>query len=194
MRTSRVFRLLFRILIILLTLSVTIVSFLGGLSAVMILTDQNNLGFDTNPDININYNLTSGVLLDANFTLPFNITNAGYFDMDNLQLQVELKMNYTRVDWNGTDTSPGVNGTYTVKIFEKTQDFGSIPKGLTGYFNISGLYADFYPLNFPNITEIDLFASPLLEFYANFTISLDYSLGMHSITINVQNIKVGELP
>ena len=190
MRASRVFRLLFRILILLLALSVTIVSFLGGLSAVMILTNQDNLGLETSPDININYNYTSGVLYDANFTMPFNITNAGYFDMDNLILQVELAMNYTHVDY----PTPGVNSTRTIKIFEKVQNFGTVPKGSTGYFNFSGMYIDFEPLNFPNMTEIDFLASPLIEFYANFTISLDYSLGMHSISINVQNKKISEIP
>ena len=97
MRTSRVFRLLFRILILLLALSVTIVSFLGGLSAVMIFTNQNNIGIDTsNADFNLDYDI--GGLNDANFTLPFNITNAGYFDIDNFQLRVELEMNYSNVD------------------------------------------------------------------------------------------------
>ena len=190
MRASRVFRLLFRILILLLTLSVTIVSFLGGLSAVMIFYNPNNIGIDTsNADFNLDYDIDG--LNDANFTLPFNITNAGFFDIDNFQLRVELVMNYSHVDY----PTPGVNGTRTVKIFEKIQNFGTVPKGLTGNFNFTGIYGDFFAGNFPNMTEIDLFKTPpLLEFYANFTINLDYSLGMHSISINVQNIKVGELP
>ncbi len=65
----------------------------------------------------------------------------------------------------------------------------------TGFFNFTGLSSDFFTGVYPNITEIDIFKpSPLFEFYTNFTISLDYSLGMHSISINIQNIKVGELP
>ncbi len=190
MRTSRVFRLLFRIFIFLLTLSVTIVSFLGGLSAVMILTNPNNIGIDTaNAEFNLDYDLDG--LHDANFTLPFNITNAGYFDIENFQLRVELAMNYSHVDY----PIPGVNGTKTVKIFENSQYFGTVPKGLVGNFNFTGLFSDFLPGNFPNMTDIDVFQPfPLIEFYANLTISLDYSLGMHSISINVLNLQVGEWP
>lgn len=190
MRTSRVFRLLFRILISLLTLSVTVVSILGGMSALIIFQNPNNIGIDTsNADFNLDYDF--GGLHDANFTLPFNITNAGYFDIENFQLQVELSMNYSHIDY----PTPGINGTRTVKIFEKSQYFGNVQKGSTGNFNFTGLFSNFLAGNFPNMTEIDVFKSPpLLEFYANLTISLDYSLGMHSVSINVRNIKVGELP
>ncbi len=195
MRKSRVFRLLFRIFISLLTLSVTVVSILGGLSAVSILMNPNNIGFDfDNADFQIDYDLSG--FHGANFTLPFNITNDGYFDLENLQLRIELKMNYSKVDYfNGTYT-PGVNGTDTVKIFESNQTFGTIPKGLTGNFNITGLNSDFAPFlgNFPNITEIDIFQpSPIMEFFANFTISLDYSLGLHSVVINLFNWPVYEI-
>ncbi|MHA2283928.1 MAG: hypothetical protein ACXAC5_24070 [Promethearchaeota archaeon] len=190
MRASRVVRLLIRIFIGLLALSVTIISFLGGLSAVIILTNQDNIGIDTaNADFNLDYDL--GGLHDANFTLPFNITNSGYFDIENFQLRLELAMNYSHVDY----PTPGVNGTRTVKIFEKVQPFGTIPKGLVRAFNFTGLFSDFLPGNFPNMTDIDLFKPlPLIEFYANFTISLDYSLGMHSVSINVRNIQAGEWP
>ena len=191
MRTSRVFRLLFRIFILLLTLSVTVVSILGGWSAFNILMNQDNIGFDfDNADFQIDYDLSG--FHGANFTLPFNITNDGYFDLENLQLHVELTMNYSHVDY----PIPGVNGTRTVKIFESNQTFGTIPKGLTGNFNITGLNSDFAPFlgNFPNITEIDVFQpSPIMEFFANFTISLDYSLGMHSVVINLLNWPVYEI-
>jgi len=185
---------LFRIFIALLTLSVTIVSILGGISAVTILTNQDNIGINpSNADFNINYNYTSGVLLDANFTQPFNITNAGFFDIENFHLHVELALNYSHINYTrGVDyPTPGVNGTRTVKIFEKSQNFGNVLKGSTGKFNFTGLFSDFLTGNFPNITDIDIFKPPpLFEFYANFTINLDYSLGMHSVTINVRNLNV----
>jgi len=171
---------------------VTVVSILGGMSAVMILTNPNNIGIDTsNADFNLDYNITTGVLHDANFTMPFNITNTGYFDIENFQLQVELSLNYSHID----HPTPGVNGTKTVKIFEKSQYFGNVLKGSTGNFNFTGLFSNFFAGAFPNMTVIDVFkAPPIFEFYANLTISLDYSLGMHSLSINIRNIKVGELP
>ncbi len=189
MRTSRVFRLLFRIFIALLTLSVTTVSILGGMSAVLILTNPDNIGIDTaNADFNLDFDPYG--FHDANFSLPFNITNAGYFDIENFQLKVDLAMNYSHVNY----TTPGVNETVTVKIFEKSQNFGNVQKGSVGFFNFTGLYGDFLTGNFPNITKIDVFKSPpIIEIYANLTISLDYSLGMHAISINIRNLKVGEI-
>ena len=191
MRPSRVFRLLVRIFISLLFLSVTVVAFLGGLSAVMILSNQDNFGIDTdNAEFNLDINNSTFELENVNFSLPFNITNAGYFDLENLQLGIQLGLNYSHIDGGG----PGVNETRLVKILERTQNFGDIPKGLIGNFNFFGDNSSFLHANFPDpITEIDWFRGPpALEFYANLTISLDYSIGMHSLTITIINIFVSD--
>jgi hypothetical protein len=189
MRPSRVFRLLVRIFISLLTLTVTVVSILGGLSAVMILSNQDNFGIDTDrAEFNIDVNNSTLEIENVNFTLPFNITNAGYFDLENLQLGIELGLNYSHI------VNATVNETRVVKILERTQNFGDIPKGLTGNFTFFGDNSSFFHSNFPDpITEIDWYRGPpALEFYANFTISLDYSIGMHSISITVINIFVSD--
>ena len=191
MRPSRVFRLLFRLFILLLMLSVTVVAFLGGLSAVMILSNQDNFGIDTgNAEFNIDFNNSTLEIENINFSLPFNLTNVGYFDLENLQLGIQLGLNYSHIDGGG----PGVNVTRVVKILERTQNFGDITKGLTGDFIIFGDNSSFLHANFPDlVTEIDWFRGPPpLEFYANFTISLDYSLGMHSLSITIINVFVGD--
>jgi len=193
MRPSRVFRLLFRIFVFLLTISVTIVSILGGLSAVLILADPENLGVDPNEaEFNLSMNYTTFVIQDINFTLPFNLTNAGYFDMENLELNIEIALNYSHVDYPVL----GVNTTRQILIFTKSQNFGTIPKGTTGFFSFTGLLADFNIGVFPNFTtEVDwLRGPPAIEFYANLTISLDYSIGLHSLTIRIFNLLVGGQP
>jgi len=186
LRVSRVFRLIFRIFISLLTLSVTIVSILGGLSAVLILSNPENIGVDPgNVDINFNY-----PPLDINFTLPFNITNAGFFDLENLELKIDLSMNYSHVDY----PIVGVNETKEVQIFSNSTNFGTVPKGTTRNFNFTGLSSDFNFLPTLNFTtDIDWYRGPPdILFYANFTISLDYSIGLHSLTIVFTDIYVGE--
>lgn len=188
MRPSRVFRLIFRIFISLLTLSVTIVSILGGLSAFMIIMTPGNIG--VNPgDVSFNFDPSP---LNINFTLPFNLTNAGYFDLENLELKIDLAMNYSHVDGGG----PGVNETRVLKIFNKTQNFGDIPKGLTGNFNYTGQFSDFhFPPLFNFTDDIDWYREPpAIIFTGNLTISLDYSLGMHSVTIGFVNMPLGGLP
>ena len=181
MRPSRVFRLLFRIFVSLLTLSITVVSLLGFLSAVTILSNPNNIR--VNPgDFDLQYSIFP---LNINFTLPFNLTNAGYFDLENLNLKIDLAMNYSHVDGGG----PGVNETRVINIFNKSQYFGNIPQGATGTYNYTGLFSDFYfppPAEFNFTSSVDWYrGTPAILFYANFTISLDYSLGLHSLIIGI---------
>jgi len=193
MRPSRVFRWIIRILILVLTLSVTAVSFLGGYSAIMILSNQDNIGIDTdNADFNLDYNVTTGVIDNINFTLPFNITNAGFFDLEDLKLELQIGLQYYHVNLTGT----GENISQTVKIFDKISSFPTIKKGKTLYGNFTGVYSDFAPflVSIPDIADIDLTRVPIFNFYANFTISLTYSLGLHSITLGINNVTVGEYP
>jgi hypothetical protein len=177
----------------LLILSVTIVSILGGLSAVMILTNPNNIGLDPGGmEWNLEINNTTLEIENVNFTFPFNLTNTGYFDLDHLELKLELSMNYSHVDYPVL----GVNETRVVKIFNESEYLGNIPKGTTGYFNFTGLFSDF---NFPPLlnftSDIDWYRGPpAILFYVNLTISLDYSLGMHSVTIGIYDLPVGGFP
>ncbi|UCC19268.1 MAG: hypothetical protein JSV62_14375 [Promethearchaeota archaeon] len=170
------------------TLSVTVVSILGALSATLILYNPDNIGINPgNIDINFNY-----PPMNINFTFPFNITNAGFFDLENLELKIDLAMNYTHVNY----PIPGVNTTKVIPIYSNSTNFGTIPKGTTGNFNFTGLWDDF---SFPGIsnftTDIDWFRGPpAILFYANFTVSLDYSIGLHSLTIGFVDIYVGGFP
>jgi len=191
MRISRIFRTFFRIFIFLLTISVTIVSILGGLSAMLILADPGNLGVDPgDAEFNLDINNTTLAIDNIDFTLPFNLTNAGYFDMENLELNIEIALNYSHVDY----PVPGVNTTRQIQIFTKSQNLGTIPKGTTRFFNFTGLFSDFSPYlaSFPNFTtDVDwLRGPPAIEFYVNLTISLDYSIGLHSLTIGILNLFV----
>lgn len=192
MRPSRVFRLIFRIFILILTLSVTIVSLLGGISAVLILQD-----FDENVNINIDdadfdldINTTSGQVNNIAFTLPFNITNAGYFDLEKLRLSLQIAINYSHIDY----PSPGLNETRKVIIYDNFQIFGNIPRGQTRNDAFSGDFSDFLSDNFPDLdTEVDFYSEPpIMSFYANLTISLDYSIGLHSLRFGVKDLHIGD--
>lgn len=188
MRPSRVFRLLFRIFIYLLTLSVTVVSILGGFSAFLILSNRDNIQPDLdNAEINLYINNSTFEIENINFSLPFKLNNTGYFDLENLEIGIQLFLNYSHIDGM-------MNDTKVVKILDKTQNFGDIPKGVIGNFTFVGENSSFIYSNFPNpITEINwLRGPPALEFYANFTVSLDYSIGMHSLSITILNIFVGD--
>lgn len=172
-------------------ISVSIVALLGGLSAVLILSNQDNFGVDTdNAEFNIDINNSTLKIENVNFSLPFNLTNAGFFDLENLQFEVQIGLNYSHIDGGG----PGINETRIAKIFNITQNFGDIPKGVFANFTFIGTNSSFLYYNCPDpLTEINWFRGPpAIEFYANFTISLDYSLGMHSLSITIINQKIGD--
>jgi len=187
MRPSRVFRLTFRIFIALLTLSVTMVSILGGLSAVLIIKDyEDNIQIDfDNAEFNLYVNITTLKIENINFSLPFKLNNTGFFDIENLELELELFLNYSAIS--------EMNDTKSVKILNKTQNLGDIQSGEIGDFVFFGENSSFIYPNFPAVLDINWFRVPhALEFYANFTVSLDYSIGMHSLSITILNTKVGD--
>jgi len=168
-----------------------VVAALGAISALLILENpEENIGIDTdNAEFNLDYDLLTGKLENGTyFILPLYVTNAGYFDLENLKIEIDIVVNYSHVDY----PTPGVNGTKIVKIFYKLDPIGTIRKGETRDFNYTGAYSDFIVTDFPNKTDIDFLSPPWFEFYANLTISLDYSLGMHSLSVNIQNYKMGE--
>ena len=187
------FRLIFRIFIFLLTISLTLVSILGGLSAGLILMNLENIGIDTDDaDFDMQINNSTFEVEDFSFTLPFNFTNSGFFDLENLELMINLGMNYSHIDYPVL----GVNTTRQVQIFTRSENFGTIHEGETGFFTFTGDLSNFNTAVLPNFTtEVDWFRGPpAIEFYANLTISLDYSIGLHSLTIGIHNLQVGGIP
>lgn len=189
MRISRVFRWVVRIFLLVLTLSLTGVSILGGMSAVAILGDPNNVNIPSGP---INANLNISDVNTMYLQVPFNITNVGFFDLTNLRIEFSITMIYDHVNLTGT----GENVTTSTNVFNKASKFPPIPNGQTynGLFNAAS-GDGFLPINFPNATtEIDWNRMPYaIEFYANIIFSASYSLDLISFSIELYNISVGHL-
>ncbi|MFX1343494.1 MAG: hypothetical protein ACFFAI_00190 [Promethearchaeota archaeon] len=164
------------------------VSILGGLSAVMILSNRDNLQIDLdNADFNISVNITTFQIENINFSLPFKVNNTGYFDIENLELELDLYLNYSSI--------AAGNNTVAIKILNKTQALGDIPRGEIGDFVFFGDNSSFNYLAFPPMSDINPFRLPhILEFYANITVSLDYSLGLHSLAITLENYFIEGFP
>ncbi len=189
MRPSRVFRWIVRLFLLVLTLSMTIVSALGAMSAALILGDPNNIKIPSGP-IQSNFTIT-----DVNsmyLRVPFNITNAGYFDLTNLKIDFKVLMVYDHVNL----TTPGVNTTTSALIFDKSINFPTIlhKTSYNGLFNASS-GDGFIVSNFPNATiDIDWTKTPYpVEFYSNFSLSASYSLDLISFKVDAFNVSVGHL-
>jgi hypothetical protein len=189
MRPSRVFRWIVRLFLLVLTLSMTVVSVLGGMSAALILGNPDNI--QIRPDLaQFSHNIT-----DVNsmyLRVPFNITNAGYFDLTNLKIDFKMSMVYDHVNLTG----PGVNTTTSALIFDKSVNFPTILHGMSynGLFETSN-GDGFIASNFPNVTtDIDWTKTPYpVEFYSNFSLSASYSLDLISFKLNAYNMSVGYL-
>lgn len=182
MRPSRIFRWIVRIFLGLLTLSMTVVSLLGGYSAFMILGDPNNIKIPSGP-MTYNFNITDPSSMSI--IIPFNLTNAGYFDLKNLQINIKIDLTF------GNLSNP-FNASSRVNIFDHTQTFPPIIRGQTysGLFNGTGI--NFIEDNFPNPTEVDLSRVPVFKFHGNFTISAYYSLDLLAFAVGINNVTLGE--
>jgi len=162
MRAARVFRWIMRIFVLFLTATMTVVSVLGGLSAVNILNNPNNIEIPSGP-LSSNINITTPTD-EWYISVPFKLTNAGYYDLTNLTIGFDITMdNATR--------PPQL-------IYTDTQSFGDVLHGETLNDNYNA--SDFI---MPTI-----YLNP--SFTANISISAKYSLGLIYFEVEINNIDI----
>ncbi|MBD3254293.1 MAG: hypothetical protein GF383_04330 [Candidatus Lokiarchaeota archaeon] len=188
MRYSRIVRLVIRIILLVLTSTMSFVSFMGGYSAFLILSNEDNIEFDPDDfEDNIVYTLSQPSPNFDNLSIkqPFKFRNAGYFDLEDLEIEISINLIYSHINY----TTPGVNTTREVEIFEKDKDFGTVIRGETLDDDLEGDYEDFVISNFPNITQIDIFSfTPYYE--ADVKIKAKYSLGLLEIEVEIEDLEV----
>lgn len=163
MRAARVFRWIVRIFVLFLTGTMTIVSVLGGLSAVYILNNPANIQIPSGP---INLEISSNNTENWYIEVPFTLTNAGYFDLTDLQISFRVRMQ---------------NATERQIIFDDDENFGDILHGQT----LNDIY------NATNFNVDQLIINP--SFKVNISISASYSLDLISFNVNLNNIDLGSL-
>ena len=186
MRTSRAIRLVIRFFLLLLASSMSLVSFLGGYSALLILGNEDNIDLDidfegdpfTDP-------------LNFEIDIEFEIYNMGYFDLEDLNIEMKLYLVY---DWVNK-TGDGTNVTQFVKIYEDDKSFKTIEAGEKKKNSITIDTEDLLKIN---LTEIAIFADrtkdPVIEFEADeIIIKAKYSLGLISFKVKIEDYKLGEL-
>ncbi len=219
MRIPQLFKLIVRLFLLSLTISLSFVSFLGGLSAYEILTNEENIEIDTD-DIETNieelmelgrdiieddFNGTSFEFNSTNygdwfdelvdllnsddledydvdeffFELKFKITNAGYFDLEDLYTRVKVYMVYEDDD-TGDEES--------VKILDEDKNFPTIYKGESykGKYKVD--YKDLIEKNFPDGDEIDFDEN--IKFTADIFVSGKYSLKLIEFEVNLYDVEV----
>jgi len=185
-RPSRIFRTIVRVFLLVFTLSLSAVGFLGGFSAVTILDpDSYNINV---PDGPVVANLSITDPSSMQIIIPFNITNAGFYDLTNIELSLQVSMTYGSV--------PDGNATTTVKIFDLSQFFGTVAHGEFLKSAINGSITEGFILpNIPSIANVDISRTPYIaEFYGNLTFSASYSLNLYTFTTTILNYSIYKIP
>ena len=184
MRPSRIFRWIVRLFLLVFTLALSGVSLLGGFSAVTVLDPDSYAVNIPDGPIQSNFNIMD--MPNMNITVPFNITNIGVYDLDEITIGFQIGMIFA-------DTLKPLNATSNVRIFDKTINYGSVAHGQVLKDTFSGLGSDgFIFSNIPDISQVDTTGTPDLIFHANFTFSAMYSLQLYKFTVNLINYSVGE--
>lgn len=184
MRTSRIIRLIIRFFLLLLASSMSLVSFLGGYSALLILGNEDNI------DLDIEF---EGELLDPDFEIKieFEINNLGYFDLEDLNIEMRLYLVY---DW-ANKTGDERNITQEIKIYDDDKSFRTIEAGQKKKYSITIEPDDLLKVNFMEIyNNSDKFRDPWIEFEAaEIIIKAKYSLGLLSFKVVIEDYTLGEL-
>ena len=185
MRTSRLFRLIIRSFLLLLASSMSLVSFLGGYSALLILSDEDNIDLDIDIEGDP-FNNTN----DFEIKIEFEINNLGYFDLEDLKIELKLYMIY---DWINK-TGDGRNVTWAVELYDDDKSFKTIKSGSTKKNSIKIGPEDLLGVNFTEIMlNADQTRDPVIEFEADeVNISAKYSLGLISFKVKIEDYDLGD--
>jgi hypothetical protein len=156
------------------------VSLLGGLSAITIITNPDNIGI---PDGDITFTFNASNPADNYINVPFNFTNDGYFELTNLFVRVRLNMTYGHYSGGGP-TAPNI--TTTTTIFDGNHSINSIPATQPINDNLIGESYEFK--NIPNPVNISV-VDPL-TFGADIFVSASYSLNLLSFRVEILNYTI----
>jgi len=181
MRPERIFRLIVRIFLFILASSMSLVSFLGGYSAALILTNEENIQIDVDYEGDPFLNPT-----DFEIDIEFEINNLGYFDLEDLKIELKLHLKYDRV-------TAGGNVSTEIKLYEGEKKFSTVEAGDKRKFKLGIEYDDLETINFTDIAQnADLFRDPVFDFVAaELVISAKYSLGLISFKAEIEDMDLG---
>ena len=180
MRPSRVFRLIVSIFVYLLSISMSHTSFLAGYSAILILTNPENIQV---PDgkIEANFDLTDKDNLEIN--VPYKITNDGYFNLEDVSISITIKMTYRDIDDKKKKT---------VVMFQDDHDITLVKRDEThrGTFEASG--DEFLLDSLPDYSDIDKSKPSLANYTADVGLVGKYGVRLYAFNVTVVDLRVGE--
>lgn len=164
MGVSKICRIIFRITLLVMTISLTLTGLFGGLSAVAVFSDfSENIEIPSGPITHQLYFYQPMYL-----SIPFNITNAGYFPLDELRIGISINMTY--------------NVSLSHIIMYNEEVYPEIGPGVEFEGNFTATDEDF---SFPS-GDIDIFHPP--TFTMDLNISAYYTYRLLFFSVELKNI------
>ncbi|MHA1150568.1 MAG: hypothetical protein ACTSR8_20300 [Promethearchaeota archaeon] len=166
-----------------LTFSMSLVSFLGSYSAIIILSDPDNIVI---PDGDINYNINLTKSENMSLSIPYKFRNTGYFDLEDMQIGIKMYINFENM------SEPDSN--IKIKILDKNfEDWKLIEAEETEKGSI-----DVEPDDFTNLQELNdtanLYldpANPHIWYTMDLKMSAYYSMRLLYFYVELKNLDVG---
>ena len=183
MRYSRIARIIMRFFLLILASTMSFVSFLGGYSALLILSDEDNIDIDVDFEGDL---FVDPTLFEID--IEFTVYNEGYFDLEDLKLELKLEMIYYNKSYGIVDAFP-----VGIMIYDGKKSFDTIPAGTQEKNTISIKFEDL--IGTVDWAEIILNAdyTKELAFQAeDIKISARYSLGLIKFTVEIEELDLGD--
>ncbi len=185
-RNSEIANLSIQVFLLILASTLSYVSFMGGYSGLLILNEEKNIDLDLGFTGDLVANPTT-----FEIQIEFEVNNRGYFDLEDLNIELELIMVYHKLglDINGDGKADPISQS----IFDDDKSFKTIEAGEEKENVISITYLDMLNINW---ADIQLNADPTGDLYfiaENVEISAKYCLGLLSFKFEIEEIELGTL-
>lgn len=186
MRTARIIRVILSIFIYALSISMSITSILAGYSAISILTTPGNINVPSGPVVSNMDLFRYSAYGEENFytSIPFNYTNAGYFDLTDVYVNISIKFSY--LDFI-------THQNQTIKLFTREDRYPDRNRRETyaGWFNVSTDAFNYDQIPSDIFYRIDISRDPVVEYFMDASFSAKYGMGLYAFKATINNIPLG---
>jgi len=172
----------------------SITSILAGYSAINILTTPGNINLpsgaiQTNIDL---YAYSKTGVQNFYVYIPFDYTNAGYFELTDLAIEVTLKIEYIDSD---------TQEPKTIIFFNRKDAYPNVKRGekYEGWYNIDEDDFNYNAIPENLFSKIDTNRDPLIDVLADVHLSGEYGIGLYAfearlLDLNIASTTTSDLP
>ena len=184
MRYSRIARIIMRFFLLILASTMSFISFLGGYSALLILSDEDNIDLDVGFEGDIFVDPTQFAI-----EIEFTVYNEGYFDLEDLKIEMALELiYYNKTGGHNNDPYP-----IGIMIYDDDKSFKTIPAGVEKKNKITIDYEDLIgTVDWYEIIANADYTKEVAFQAEDIEISARYSLGLIKFEVEIEELDLGD--